>query len=211
MNHTEFANKILKRNRINVDITHRCPLECPKCQRFQNFKALGVKVTGEDLSDTNFEKVINHFSHVNFCGQLSDPVHHPRFIEFLEKCYWNRTRVTIHHASAGKSMSWYKKAFKANEWAKWWFGIDGLPHQSSTYRINQDGEKLYRVMLEAKKALVQKPTWQYIVFKYNEHSIEEAAEMAKEAGVRFMLVHTSRWDGPGDNLRPEAADKRIDR
>ena len=163
------------------------------------------------LSENNFEKTIKHFRHINFCGQLSDPVHHPKFIEFLKRCYKNGNTVTIHHASAAKSMSWYKEAFEANKWAKWWFGIDGLPHQSSIYRINQDGVKLYKVMLESRKHLFQKPTWQYIVFKYNEDNIEEAAEMANKHDIRLLLIHSSRWDGPGDRLRPEASDNRIDR
>ena len=44
------------------------------------------------------------------------------------------------------------------------------------YRVNQDGEKLFKIMLKAKEYLTKSPSWQYIVFSYNEHNIEKAKE-----------------------------------
>lgn len=200
----QFTKTILSRKEINLDTTHRCSLECPRCQRYTSFTRQGLKVPGEDLSIKNFQKVLNHFDHINFCGQVSDPVHHPKFITFLKmiKEQGNKT-CSVHHASAAKPYDWYIEAFKANPNAKWWFGIDGLPEQSCLYRINQDGEKLYKIMIEARKILNQKPIWQYIVFSYNEESIDEAQRMAKDIDVRFMIHHSSRWLGKKDPYRPK--------
>ena len=133
---------------------------------------------------------------------MSDPVHHPKFIEFLKLLHENNSSVSVHHATAAKPRSWYPKAFKANPNARWWFGIDGLPNESHKYRINQDGEKLFDIMVEAKQYLRHLPVWQYIVFKYNENHIDEAHEMAKEAGVQFMVVNSSRWLGDNDEYKP---------
>lgn len=193
---------MLRRKAVNLDITHRCPLECPRCQRFTSFTSKGLKVPGVDMSLKDFNKVVNHFQHINFCGQVSDPVHHPKFIEFLKLLHENNSSVSVHHATAAKPRSWYPKAFKANPNARWWFGIDGLPNESHKYRINQDGEKLFDIMVEAKQYLRQLPVWQYIVFKYNENHIDEAHEMAKEAGVQFMVVNSSRWLGDNDEYKP---------
>jgi hypothetical protein len=44
----------------------------------------------------------------------------------------------------------------------------------------QDGEKLYKVMLESKKYLKNPPRWQYIIFSYNEHNVEKAKQMAQK-------------------------------
>ena len=57
-------------------------------------------------------------------------------------------------------------------------------------------------MLESKKYLKRRPVWQYLIFKYNEHNIEKAKQMAKEAGVTFMLLQSSRWNSEDDPLRP---------
>jgi len=202
--------EIASRKGLNIDITHRCPLECQRCQRFMSFTSKGLKVTGADMLVEDFQKVINHFRHINFCGQVSDPVHHPKFVEFLQMTSEAKTSVSVHHASAGKPMNWYPKAWKANNKARWWFGIDGLPHESHIYRKNQDGEKLYKIMCNAVKYLVQKPVWQYIVFKYNEDHIEEAYDMAEKAGVEFMLVHSSRWLGDDDPFRPTKPEYSLD-
>jgi len=199
--------RMLKRKHINIDITHRCPLECPRCQRQSAFVHKGLKVPGKDLPFDEFKKIVDHFTHINFCGQVSDPVHHPKFIDFLSHIhsFYNTETpksTSVHHATGYKKMEWYIKAFQANPRARWWFGIDGLPKDSHKYRINQDGEKLFEICKEAKNHLEQLPVWQYIVFNYNEHTIEEAHSMAKEAGVQFMLVNSSRWLGENDPYRP---------
>ena len=149
-----------------------------------------------------FYKLTKFFKSINFCGQLSDPVHHPKLVDMLAYLRKNKKEAIIHNASSLKPKSWYIKAFKAYPEAKWTFGIDGLPEQSHIYRVNQDGKKLYDIMLESKKYLKRRPVWQYLIFKYNEHNIEKAKQMAKEAGVTFMSLQSSRWNSEDDPLRP---------
>ena len=194
---------------INIDISNRCPLECMRCQRQTNFSLEGRKVYGRDATMDEIRKLSDYFSSFNFCGQLSDPVHHPKFIEILDYLYKKDIQVTVHNASSQKPMKWYIKAFQAHPRAKWIFAIDGLPEESNMYRINQDGEKLYRVMLEAKKHLKQTPSWQFIVFSYNEHNLEKAKKMAVDEGLMFIVLHSSRWMGEDDPLRPKQREYNL--
>ncbi len=194
---------------INIDISNRCPLECMRCQRQTNFTLEGRKVYGRDATMDEIRKLSDYFSSFNFCGQLSDPVHHPKFVEILEYLYKKDIQVTVHNASSQKPMNWYIKAFQAHPKAKWIFAIDGLPEESNMYRINQDGEKLYRVMLEAKKHLKQTPSWQFIVFSYNEHNLEKAKKMAVDEGLMFIVLHSSRWMGEDDPLRPKEKEYNL--
>ena len=194
---------------INIDISNRCPLECMRCQRQTNFTLEGRKVYGRDATMDEIRKLSDYFSSFNFCGQLSDPVHHPKFIEILNYLYKKDIQVTVHNASSQKPMKWYIKAFQAHPRAKWIFAIDGLPEESNMYRINQDGEKLYRVMLEAKKHLKQTPSWQFIVFSYNEHNLEKAKKMAVDEGLMFIVLHSSRWMGEDDPLRPKEKEYNL--
>lgn len=197
-NNTFFFN----RRSINIDITHRCPLECARCQRFTSFTSKGLKVPGEDITIENFTKILNYFNHINFCGQVSDPVHHPKFIEFLELTYKLNKSVSVHHASAAKPLHWYPKAFQANPKAQWWFGIDGLPEDSHKYRTNQDGVKLFNIMKDSVNYLKTSPIWQFIVFSFNENDIEKCKDIATDIGVKFMVVNSSRWIGDNDPLKP---------
>ena len=184
--------------KINLDITHRCTLQCQRCNR-AIFAARGQKVPGEDMTMENFKKVIDYFEEVYFCGQISDPIFHPQFIEFLKLLKGRKT--VIHTAASHKKEEWYRKAFEANTDAYWTFGIDGLPKDSHKYRINQDGEHLFKMACMATK-IVDKVKWQYIVFNYNENNIEEARQMAKDNNLIFEVQKSSRfWEG--DHLMPK--------
>ena len=194
---------------INIDISNRCPLECMRCQRQTNFTLEGRKVYGRDATMDEIRKLSDYFSSFNFCGQLSDPVHHPHFIEILEYLYKKDIQVTVHNASSQKPMKWYIKAFQAHPKAKWIFAIDGLPEESNMYRINQDGVKMFEVAKEAKKHLKQTPSWQFIVFSYNEHNLEKAKQMAIDEGLMFIVLHSSRWMGENDPLRPKQKEYNL--
>ena len=186
---------------VNVDLSARCGLECPRCQR-QTYFSSNKDIPGHDLTVDDFVKITDYFKSINFCGQLSDPVHNEYFIDILRLCKMKNVDGVIHNASSLKSKEWYIEAFQAHPDMRWVFGIDGLPKDSCMYRINQDGEKLFKVMLEAKKYLSFTPTWQMIVFSYNEHNIEKCKKMAADHGLGFLLTQSSRWIGDDDPLKP---------
>ena len=77
-----------------------------------------------------------------------------------------------------------------------------MPNESHKYRINQDGEKLFDIMIEAKKYLTTKPKWQYIIFRYNENHIEQAKQMAVDNDIPIIIVNSSRWWSDNDIYRP---------
>ena len=192
--------------KINLDITHRCTLQCQRCNR-AIFASRGLKVPGEDMTMENFKKIIDYFEEVYFCGQISDPIFHPQFIEFLKLLKGRKT--VIHTAASHKKEEWYRKAFEANTDAYWTFGIDGLPKDSHKYRINQDGEHLFKMACMAAK-IVDKVKWQYIVFNYNENDIEEARQMAKDNNLVFEVQKSSRfWED--DPLMPKNKEYYIER
>ena len=201
----------MNRRSLNIDIGFRCPLECPRCQRQRGWRNFGKKVPGRDLTLDEIDKISDYYKDINFCGQLSDPVYHPKFPEILRLLYnkgdkrihKKSIKVEIHTAASQKSKAWYIKCFKANPLAEWLFGIDGLPEESNLYRINQDGEKLFNIMIESKKYLQQTPVWQYSALSYNEDHIEQAKKLAKENGVRFMLLQSSRWTDNNDPYKPK--------
>ena len=189
-----MLSTILDRKGINLDITHRCTLECPKCLR----RSVLTNNLG-DLSLDSFKKIISHFDQIEFCGQISDPIFHPQFIEFLELT--KDKRVFVHTAASHKPMDWYRDAFLANKNATWEFGIDGLPQDSPKYRINQNGEYLFNVMKTGVE-LGNDIRWQYIIFKYNENDIPEAIDLAQRHKIPIHINKSSRWSGPNDPYKP---------
>jgi MoaA/NifB/PqqE/SkfB family radical SAM enzyme len=181
---------------IDLDLCDRCALQCPMCWRNTD----PSRVKGKDLSMEDFLKVIDFAKENNgfiyFAGAASDPIHHPKLIEFLEITYKNKVGCEIQVASSYKSKDWFIKAFKAHPDASWHFGIDGLPKDSHKYRINQDGEKLFNIMLESVNHLSYPPVWQFIVFNYNETHVEYCKQWAHELGLRFKLVLSGKMTDP---------------
>ena len=204
-------NHFHTREDVHIDLSHRCPLQCPRCQRQMWYSGRFYdKVIGSDLPMRTIQMLVNKFKFISFSGQLSDPIHYPKFIEVLELCKFYKRKVLVQTASSFKPMSWFKKAFEAYPEADWRFGLDGLPEESHKYRVNQDGKKIFQVMLEGKKILKNAPIWQYIVFKYNEHHQLQAKRMAKENGLNFVILKSSRWLPKGDPLRPTNEKNRLE-
>jgi len=193
---------------INLDITNRCLLQCSKCSRTLN---MGLTKQGGDMSPESMHKICKYYSHISFCGQRGDPIYHPKFIELLEICNnYDLSHVEINTNGTGKSPQWWKKAALINRDYDWAFALDGLPHKSHLYRVNQDGEQVFKIMKYLRRFDVR-VHWRYIAFKYNEHDISVAKKLAKKYGIKFELVVSSRWDGPDDPLRPVQPNLSIDR
>jgi len=199
------------RRNLNIDITHRCALDCPRCQRWASYRRHGKKVPGIDFTISQMKKIISFYNDLHFCGQYSDPVHHPKFIEILKLVREQGVSCSVHNASSAKSEDWYIKAFEANPKAHWVFGIDGLPEESCLYRINQDGEKLFNIMIKSKRYLINKPTWQYIILKYNQDHIEQAKQIANDNDIPIMFLNSSRWWGNNDPYRPTIPELSFDK
>lgn len=187
--------------KVVIDSSNLCSLRCSKCVR-EVYRQNKIKPPGELMTLEKFYKVVEYFNeYVEFCGNLSDPIMNPNLPTFLSILYDKDIPSKVSTAASYRSEDWYINAFKSNLKTEWVFGIDGLPHQSSIYRKNQDGEKLFNIMKMGSN-MGLKMVWQYIVFRYNENNIEAAKEMAKDIGVTFELNISSRWSGPTDPMIP---------
>ena len=124
-------NHFHTREDVHIDLSHRCPLQCSRCQRQMWYSGKFYdKVIGSDLPMRTIQMLVNKFKFISFSGQLSDPIHYPKFIEVLELCKFYKRKVLVQTASSFKPMSWFKKAFEAYPEADWRFGLDGLPEES---------------------------------------------------------------------------------
>ena len=208
-NNLPNRNKKFISNKVNLDLSHRCPLECLRCARqtYESDGKGGLKkkpIPGRDITMEEFDKITDYFARIQFCGQYSDPIHHPHFIDMLKMIKRKGIVSQVHSASNYKSDEWFKEAFEANPDSHWWFGIDGLPKDSHKYRVHQDGEMHFERLKMARKILNKKPILQYIVFNYNEQDVETAMKMAEEIDVIFNVINSGRWDNKeDDDLKPK--------
>jgi len=187
-----YLKSIHRSKNLNIDIGNKCTLGCSQCAR-TIYKNKGYKLPGTDMTLSQFDKLSNYFKGrmISFCGTWSDPIYNPKFIDMLKMCKDKKIEAEVHTAASHRPEAWYEKAFLANTDARWIFGIDGLPSESHNYRVNQDGEKLFNMMIKSTDTIKQ-TVWQYLVFDYNKYNIEEASNLAAQHNIFFLLIHTTR-------------------
>ena len=210
MNGQELAEFYIKNQRLsspNMDLSHRCILRCPQCLR-QKVEGLPRIKRSFDIGKPEFRKILNYYDNqITFCGQISDPIYHPDFLAFLEMMdgLGKGLRVATNGTndkSGNMDDKWWEKAYSYGLGENcWYFGVDGLDKKSELYRIGSNFEQVWETMkmgVQAGHPIV----WQYIIFGYNEHEIEQAKEIAHKEGITLLLIKTNRgFDPRSRNLR----------
>lgn len=188
----------------NIELTYRCPLQCPQCFRDlltrdnNDPKKIIFKQKIKESFDIpldDLKKLLNFFNDdISLCGQFSDPIYHSNFYEILDICskeYSSKT-FKIHTAAHQKNLEWYKTAFeKTGKNIIWIFGLDGLIDTSPIYRKNQNSQLVFDAMVLAAQMNINL-LWQFIVFGHNEHQIEEAKSIADKYNIKLRLIFTNR-------------------
>lgn len=195
---------------INFEAGITCRLKCPGCAR--TFDP-GVLKGGDIYRFDNYKPILDVGYEFVFCGNQSDPIYHPDFLDTIEYLNINSKCLEIATNGSGKTLEWWKKAFSltnkhSNKGFKtrrvgteWIFGLDGIPEESHKYRVNQDGVHVWE-MMKLGKSMGCEITWQYIVFNYNENDIDYCEQMAKVYGMNFDLIHSTRWWPLTNHLKP---------
>lgn len=201
---------------MHVEVTSRCNAACPMCAR-NNFG--GSEKDGLVLSDwsaQDAEKVFDvrfkNLRNVLLCGTHGDPAVNPNSLEIVQTIRKNAPNATVEFYSNGslRTPQWWSELGrvlrKKNEDGYYRrtdlciFSVDGLGDTNHLYRRKTNFEK---IMANA-EAFIKSggiARWDYIVFKHNEHQVEEAEALAKKMGFKqFRIRKTSRFayspDGP---------------
>tara|TARA_B100001057_G_C22820554_1_gene939217 strand:- start:824 stop:1594 length:771 start_codon:yes stop_codon:yes gene_type:complete len=204
MNGQELAEFYIKNQRLsspNMDLSHRCILRCPQCLR-QKVEGLPRIKRSFDIGKPEFRKILNYYENqITFCGQISDPIYHPDFLAFLEMMngLGKGLRVATNGTndkSGNMDDKWWEKAYSYGLGENCWvFGVDGLDEKSQLYRIGSNFKQVWETMkmgVQAGHPIV----WQFIIFGYNEHEIEQAKEIAHKEGITLLLIKTNRGFDP---------------
>tara|TARA_B100000282_G_scaffold87710_1_gene61240 strand:+ start:9787 stop:10548 length:762 start_codon:yes stop_codon:yes gene_type:complete len=198
---------------INIDATHRCMLACVFCSRtILSWGMEQVKDHQQTYGDLRMEDARllgNSFKMLMFCGNISDPIYHPQFIEIVQEMgNTSVERLQIHTNGSHKSMDWWKKFVEVTNKQKYYtvmyFGIDGIDEKTALHRKNQKFQESWDAMIYCKENMDPAKSliiWQFIPFKYNEHEIPQAKKLAQEHKLRFLIVKSGRFgydNGPLD-------------
>jgi sulfatase maturation enzyme AslB (radical SAM superfamily) len=121
---------------------------------------------------------------------------HPQLNQLIDLVHRHRpqTRTLIHTSGSHAPSTWSKVLATLKPDDSVMLSVDGLEDTNHLYRV---GSK-WSWVEEALQACPQHvdTTWKFIVFKHNEHQIEEAIETAKSYGVQnFLLTKSHIFNG----------------
>ena len=205
--------KWLMNYKVNIDATHRCMLACVFCNRsFLKWGVDQIKDHQKTYGDLTVEDAIrlgNSFKQNMFCGNISDPIYNPQFLDILRALGTTTTEsVQIHTNGSWKPNEWWHELVDICNSQKYYtelvFGIDGIDDKCAIHRANQKFDESWYAMTYCKENLNPKNSlviWQFIPFKYNQHEIEQAKALAKQRKLRFLLLKSGRFgfeNGPLD-------------
>jgi MoaA/NifB/PqqE/SkfB family radical SAM enzyme len=190
--YSDYVNSL---NKFNLDITYKCPLECPLCCRQYIGGKEKIKRSREMTLD-EFKLVMSKSKSISLCGQISDPIYHSNFDQIMELISNNPQKsFSIHTNGTRKKPQWWKDMYElSHRNVSWIFGLDGTNQETANkYRINTRYEEVFNAM-KLGSSMGVNVTWQFIVFKHNEHQIEEAKQLAAENGIVFRILKSNRWE-----------------
>jgi len=183
---------------IHLEVTTKCQARCPMCPRRINGGMLNPLMSLVEIDLETFKSwfsvdFIKQLNSLFMCGNLGDPIIAKDCLEILQ--YLREVNPTIHlsmhtNGSARSAQWWEQIAYTGTRVV---FGIDGLADTHSLYRIDTNYDKI----IENAQAFIQvggEAEWHMLVFKHNEHQIENCRSLSEQLGFRkFQIKHTTRF------------------
>ena len=132
---------------------------------------------------------------VAFSGNLGDPAAASECLEICEHLIDRGVAIVISTNGGLRNPSWWRRLGRAfaHNGSYVQFHIDGLRDTNPLYRVNTDFDK---ILTNAGAFIAAGGTaeWHYILFRHNEHQVDEAHDIANAAGfAKFVLIDTVRF------------------
>lgn len=195
---------------VHLEITEKCQAGCVMCAR--NDTPTGEllhHLAERELSYQDclkiFEKdFIKQLTNMFMCGNFGDPIIAKDTLEVFEYFRYNNPdmKLAMYTNAGARPASWWRDLAyilmggrRSNRpKGRVTFSVDGLEDTNHIYRENVQWDHVIRAM-EAYIGAGGDAEWHFIVFKHNEHQVEEARDLARKMGFRaFIPKRTSRWN-----------------
>lgn len=182
-------------NSIHIELSSACNASCPNCPRNVHGGYVVPGLTPKTISLDQFKlifsgSVLKQIDRILMCGNYGDPIYCVDLPEILKYVSSVDSSVSIKiHTNGGiRSQKWWSQlalAYDPNR-MQVVFSIDGL---ESTNHIYRRGVK-WKTVLSNLKAFVNSggnAIWEFLIFRHNEHQIEDAKKLARDLGVEIVF------------------------
>lgn len=191
---------------VHIELSNSCNAACPLCPRYLN-RSMRVNPELElgSISLAKFKKwfpldFVEKSVEWIFCGTNGDPMMAKDALEIVEYVASNSSaKIQINTNGSMRNPEFWKNLgdmFVRERHARRYviFSIDGLEDTNHLYRRNVNWKKLM-ANVRAYTSTGAESIWDFLVFKHNEHQIEEAKNLSREIGISsFSLKRPFGFD-----------------
>lgn len=183
---------------VHFEITSNCQARCPQCPRRVNGGVVNPFISIQEvrfeefvgLFEKSFIKQLNLFY---MCGNLGDPIIAKDTLKIFKYLRETNSDINLKMFTNGsaQSVKWWEELASIN--VEVTFAIDGLRDTNHLYRVGTDFDMIMRNASAFNRARGVS-RWDMLVFKHNEHQIDECRDMSIMHGFReFRIKHTNRF------------------
>ena len=212
-----------KLSQMHIELTNSCNAACPMCTRFfGNSPLIRPDLELGQITLDKFKKyfpkeVMDKMEVILFCGVHGDPCVARDVYEICEYIAETNPNTCVRMNTNGGMRNtefWSKlgKLFASKENGPWsWritFSIDGLKDTNHLYRRNVVWDKLY-ANVKAYLDTGAQAEWDFLIFKHNEHQLQEAKDLSEELGFYAFVPKKALGVDDGGSLRKMPAVSRT--
>lgn len=203
-------------NQIHIELSTYCNAGCPMCPRhvslpdFTSLPVVRPDLVLESVSFENFKKwfppeFAKNVVHWLFCGTHGDPMMNKDILEIMNYVCQFGPAVSVNTNGGMRTPDFWRELARImainqrpNRNRHVTFSIDGLEDTNHLYRRNVPFKKA----IENAQAFISEgghALWDFLIFKHNEHQIEEASFLAKKLGFKFFVPKKALGFQPSAN------------
>lgn len=183
---------------VHLEISSLCNARCPMCLRNVSGGKTNPLLPLTDLRMEEIKKIfpkdfLLQLKRIYLCGNYGDPMMAKDTIPALE--YFRQEnkelKLEIFSNGSGRGVDWWARLAELGVEAH--FGVDGIGPINAIYRQNTN----YDLIMQNAAAFISNggmAHWDFIVFRHNEHQVDEARALSEKMGFKsFRAKRTGRF------------------
>ena len=125
---------------LHIETTNKCTLKCPRCSRTEFIEQFPKSWTNKELDIDAFKKFFNLENlKISLNGTYGDSIYYSNLFELIKFLKSKDCKISISTNGSYQTKEWWQELGSIlDEQDQIVFGIDGLPENFTTYRINAD-------------------------------------------------------------------------
>jgi MoaA/NifB/PqqE/SkfB family radical SAM enzyme len=190
---------------FHIELTDKCNAGCPMCPRTDamNFcrqdreKVFNVELSLDDFQQHFTDEFCARTKEIVFGGAYGDPLAASQLPEIADHLTARGVRIAVSTNGSLRKPEWWRRlgVMMKRTGSRLELHIDGLADTNPLYRVKTNFAKI----IENAAAYIKtgaRAEWHFIIFRHNQHQIDEAFQLSREMGfAEFTLIDTIRFSG----------------